>query len=138
MKSIRLFILLLIFSVLVACDKQVPANKYIMVTSLSSDGEYAITTSLAKQAILWNIKNKTYKIIATNANIYSAYFIKHSNDFIYQNDKTNIVYVKNIEGKTIKIIKPGFPTYGEVLTSDLQSYYAVDVKDQIYSIKKTK
>ena len=81
---------------------------------------------------MWDIENKTHKIIANKANIYSAYFIKHTHDFIYQSNKNNEVFVKNVNGKTVENFKLHFPTYGEVMTSDLKHYFASDQNFNIY------
>jgi len=105
---------------------------HIMVVSVSSDGNYAISTDLYQHAILWNLKEKKYKLVAKNINVYSAYFVKHTDDFMYQNDKSNEVIIENIKGKIIKRLNPGFPTYGEVITSDLQNYFASDDNYNIY------
>lgn len=110
----------------------------VMVTSVSTDGDYAITTGLQKGCILWDLNNHTYKIISKDANIYSAYFIKHSDDFMYQNDKTNEVIIENVNGKIIKQFNPGFPTYGEVISTDLNHYYATDADWNLYSINNGK
>lgn len=105
-----------------------------MVISLSSDGNYAISTNTNQQAILWDIKDKTYRVIANNANIYSAYFIKNTNDFIYQDNKTNDVIVENTNGQIIKQFNPGFPTYGEVMTSNLTTWIGSDEQYQLFKI----
>jgi len=105
-----------------------------MVVSLSSDGNYAIATNTNKQAVLWNLKKHSYTIVFKDANIYSAYFIKNTNDFIYQNDKTNEVVVENTDGKVIKTFNPGFPTYGEALTSNLNIYAAANEELSVYKI----
>ena len=97
-----------------------------MILSVSTDGHYAISTNSSKQAVLWNIKDKDYKIISNNANIYSAYFVKNTNNFIYQDDKTNEVILENINGTVIKKLNPGFATYGEVMTSDLNTWIGSD------------
>jgi len=115
-------------------NNKIPFTSGVMVTSVSTDGDYTVTSNLGRQLILWNIKDKTKKIISTDANIYSAYFIKNTDDFIWQNDKTNTVYVENVKGEILKSFNPGFPTYGEVMTSDLKNYFASDVKWNVYKI----
>src|SRR5262245_14541862 len=70
-----------------------------MVVSVSSDGNYAVSSHLNGELVLWDIKNKTRKIITNNANIYSAYFIKNSNQFMWQDDTTDKVFVEDINGK---------------------------------------
>jgi len=115
----------------------------VMVASVSSDGQYAITTDLKRMAVLWNLKRHSYKILDRKANIYSAYFIKNSNNFMWQHDTNNEVIIKNVNGKVIKKFNPGFPTYGQVITSDLEHYVAGDQDWALYlgysdTIKKIK
>ena len=54
------------------------------LVSVSSDGHYAVSSNLANQIVLWDLQKHTYKIVAHHANSYSAYFIKHSNYFMWQ------------------------------------------------------
>jgi WD40 repeat protein len=135
----KIFIMLTVFAT-VSCAAEgrqsVPdyMKPHIMVVSVSSDGNYAITTDLYKHAVLWNLKAHTYKIIAKDANVYSAYFIKHTDDYMYQGDANNVVIVKNVKGKIIKQFNPGFATYGEVMTSNLQTYIAADQEFNVYKI----
>lgn len=70
-----------------------------MVISLSSDGRYAVSSNLNNQIILWDIKKHHYKIISNNGNCYSAYFIKHSHNFMWQslskhNFKVGVYYTR--------------------------------------------
>ena len=102
-----------------------------MVVSVSTDGHYAISSNEDKTIILWNLNNHSYRVVGTNANIYSAYFIPHSHKFIWQ-DLNNIVHVQNVKGKQLKHFH-NFPTYGEVMTSDLKHYFASDVDWNLYS-----
>ena len=104
-----------------------------MVVSVSSDGNYAVSSNINRQLVLWDIKNKTHKIITTNANIYSAYFIKKSHKFMWQDADTNEVNVANTNGKILFSLNPGFPTFGQVMTSDLRYYFASDKDWSIYS-----
>jgi hypothetical protein len=102
------------------------------VTSVSTDGNYAITTNDNRYAILWNIKNKTHKIISDDANIYSAYFIKNTHYFMWQ-DLDNIVHIRSVDGKKIKSFQLSYPTYGQVMTSDLKHYIASDQAWNLFS-----
>ncbi len=54
------------------------------LVSVSSDGHYAVTSNLANQIILWDLINHTQKVISSHANSYSAYFIKNSPYFMWQ------------------------------------------------------
>ena len=109
-----------------------------MVLSLSSDGNYVISSDLSQHVVLWNIKKRTYKIIASHANIYSVYFVKHSHDFIYQSNKSNKVFVVDINGRILKTFRMPFPTYGEVMTSNLKHYFAADQNFNVYQRKLNK
>ncbi len=108
-----------------------------MVISVSSDGHYAIATNTNKQAILWDLQKHSYKIIWKDANIYSAYFIKNTIDFMFQDDKTNDVYIEDVTGNIIKKFNPGIATFGELATSDLKSYFASDRWFQLYKTDLT-
>jgi WD40 repeat protein len=104
----------------------------IIVASVSSDGLYAITTGLGKYAILWDIKNKRYKILDDDANIYSAYFVRHSNKFMWQHDSNNEVIIEDLAGKKILAFK-AVPTYSHIITSDLKHYFTNDENWFIYA-----
>lgn len=104
----------------------------IFVLSISSDGNYVVSTDDNRQAILWNLKNQTWKILDNKANVYSAYFIKNSNNYMWQHDVNNEVIIKNIEGKTIKKFNPRFPTYGQIITNDLKKYFATNDEWDVY------
>ena len=142
----RLRLFLIIASVLLlligfnACSSSDSKRRYkgdeVMVTSLSSDGRFAITTNANRHAYLWNLKQHTQKQLKTYpVNIYSAYFIKDTQQFIIQNDKTNQVKVENTQGKTIKTFNPGFPSYGEVISKDLKHYYASDEHYNVFKFE---
>lgn len=96
-----------------------------MVVSISSDGAYAISSHMGKKLILWDITNKKAKIIAKNVNIYSAYFIKKTHLFMWQ-DLNNKVIIQNVDGKIIQSFL-FLPTYGQAITSDLKHYFASDI-----------
>lgn len=138
-KKIRKVLILLCCLLLTACTGKPPANSAgrIMVLSISSDGKYVISSSVSQHIVLWNIPQKAYQIIAGGANIYSAYFIKNTDDFIYQDDRSNKVYVMNVHGKTLKILNPGFPTYGEVLTANLNNYFAANVHNEVFNLRNS-
>ena len=121
------------------CDKNrnsVPEymKPEIMVLNVSTDGNYAVSSDLYQHIVLWNLKDKTYKIVAKNANVYSAYFIKNSDNFMYQSNKDNEVYVENVNDQIVKTFNPGFTTYGQAITSNLNFYIGIDDEDQIFTI----
>ncbi len=102
-----------------------------MVVSVSSDGNYAVSSNTNKKFVLWNIKDKKAKVISTKANPYSAYFIKNTDDFMWQ-DLNDFVHVQDVNGKEILKFH-NFTTYGQVMTSDLQHYFASNKNWGIYS-----
>lgn len=136
---VKLFVFSLILMLVYALEfylwpSMTKNEAYAMMVSISSDGKYAISTHINRFAILWDLKQHRYKIISRSANIYSAYFIKHSDNFIWQNNYNHKVYVENIQGKILKILHPGFATYGEVLSTDLNHYFAVDEESALFEI----
>ena len=68
----------------------------VYVLSLSTDGNYAISTNTGRTAILWDLKNHKKKTLDRTANIYSAYFIKNSDNFMWQHDTDNEVIIENV------------------------------------------
>lgn len=123
---------------LTACgDSNRAPSDLNMVISVSSNGHYAIATNTNQQAILWDLQKHSYKIIWKDANIYSAYFIKNTDDFMFQDDKTNDVYIEDVNENIIKKFNPGIATFGELATSDLKSYFASDRWFQLYKTDLT-
>ncbi|MGE3920488.1 MAG: hypothetical protein AB7F64_06045, partial [Gammaproteobacteria bacterium] len=76
--------------------------------------------------ILWDALNHSKKILNRHANIYSAYFIKNSDLYMWQSELNKKVYVSNLKNKVIKEFNPGFYVYSHIVTSDLQYYIASD------------
>ncbi len=110
----------------------------VMVTSVSSDGHYAVTSDSLKRIILWDLQRHKARLIANKANIYSAYFIKHSDKFIWQDLAHNRVYVEDVQGHIIKSFQPGFPSYGQVMSTDLKYYIASDIDFNLFVISQDK
>lgn len=123
-----LIIFLLVFASMAYAGEQTTS---IMVLSVSSDGKYVVSSDLKKRIILWNIPDKTFKVISKNGNIYSAYFIKNTDDFMWQN-LDDFVHVQNVNGAELLSFH-NFPVYGQVMTPDLQHYFASDVDWALYS-----
>lgn len=96
-----------------------------MVVSISSDGRFAISSHRDNRLLLWDLKTQKKDLISTTANIYSAYFIRHSDKFIWQ-DLNNTVFVQNIGGKIIESFSH-LATYGQVMSSDLSNYFSSDI-----------
>jgi WD40 repeat protein len=103
----------------------------VMMLSVSSDGQYAVSSHLNGEIILWDITKHSKKLIARHANIYSAYFIKHSHWLMWQ-DINNIVHIQDINGKSILQFQNRFPVYGQVMSNDLTQYFTSDEYWNLY------
>lgn len=134
-KEIAAIAFILIFAVvgIKFCFDKYYAIGPAVVVSISSDGQYIISSHSKSAVVLWNIKDKSKQIISREANIFSAYFIRGGHDFMWQ-DTNNIVRVQNFDGKNLKTVKTFrvFPTYGHVMTTDLSHYIASDNNWSIY------
>lgn len=100
--------------------------------SLSSDGNYAITSHDNGDVFLWNIVQHKKKLLARHANPFGAYFIKHSHNFMWQ-DKNNKVHIQNIYGENIIDFTLNYAVYGHVMTTDLRHYIASDGGWNLYA-----
>ncbi|MSP53972.1 MAG: hypothetical protein EXR81_07035 [Gammaproteobacteria bacterium] len=112
-------------------DNQTGGN--IMITSLSSDAHYAITTDDKDYAILWDLQKHTKKIISRDADAYSAYWIKSTPYYMWQNWKTKIIYVTDVNsGQDIKTFHPNFIVFGQAMSADLKYNVASDIDWNIW------
>ncbi len=101
-----------------------------MVVCVSDDGRYAVSSHRERELVLWDIQQRTHEVISNNANIYSAYFIQGRDAFLWQ-DLEDVVRVQSVEGKVLESFEH-FPTYGHVISADLQTYLASDVDWGLY------
>ncbi|GGE51690.1 hypothetical protein GCM10011533_00010 [Streptosporangium jomthongense] len=98
----------------------------IMSASVSSSGAFALTAHKDQKLILWDLKAHNRKIISREANIYSAYFIKNRDVFLWQ-DLDNVVTGQTTNGVTQTAFELDKPTYGHLMTQDLSTYYYSDI-----------
>jgi WD40 repeat protein len=110
----------------------------VSTLSLSTDGRYVVSIHHGKFLVLWDLKNKTRKILSNDANIYSAQFIANSHQFMWQDIATDTVHIQTVDGKSIKTFKPGFPIYSHLMSTDLQNYLAADIDWSVYTFQKDK
>jgi hypothetical protein len=110
------------------------ASSNIMVLSLSTDAHYAVSTDDDGHVYLWDLQKQTDQKIADNANPFSAYWIKGTDYFMWQNQDSNIVTVQDTTGKTIKIFNPKIQSYGSILSKNLALYLAADHDWNIYVV----
>ncbi len=123
MLSRLLFIFTAIFVALAGCNAKSASSGRIsyanigavQVLDVSDDGHWAISTHDSRHAILWNIEQKTYRLVSADANIFSAGFIPNSHQYIWQ-DLNGRVHVADINGKEVRRFR-NFPVYGHALTA---------------------
>ncbi|WP_242649542.1 WD40 repeat domain-containing protein, partial [Rodentibacter pneumotropicus] len=82
------------------------------------------------ELVLWDLTKKEKKLLAKNANPYSAYFIPDSHEFMWQ-DSNNVVHIQNIEGKEI-LQFPHFKTEGQAISADKSFYLSADEWGKFY------
>lgn len=129
--SYSIFALILLLFIVILYSSSSQRTSVAMIVSVSSDGKYVVSSHLNGEIILWNISNHTQKLIATHANIYSAYFIKNSDWFMWQ-DQHNKVHIQDINGNSILQFQNPFPVYGQVMSYDLKNYFASDESWNLY------
>jgi WD40 repeat protein len=118
-------ILIIIFSFFYYRSQQNGGN--VMITSLSSDGHYAITTDDKDYAILWNLQKHTKKIISRNADAYSAYWIKGTPYYMWQNWKTKVIHVTDVvTGQDVRQMHPNFIVFSQAMSANLKYNVASD------------
>ncbi|BCR03111.1 hypothetical protein DESUT3_01800 [Desulfuromonas versatilis] len=133
----KLFCLFAIFSFL-GCQRSDAGKKAsegfsqrAIVVSVSSDGRHALSSHQDHRLVLWDLESRTKATISDQSNIYSAYFIKGTDTFIWQ-DLDDVVHVQRSTGETVKTFSH-FPTYGHVMGKDLKTYFSSDQDWNIFS-----
>ncbi|OOF53539.1 hypothetical protein BKK56_11365 [Rodentibacter genomosp. 2] len=126
MKLLHLFTLIILSFFTIGCNSM----SGVVSLGVSSDGKYAISAHGKDELVLWDLTKKEKKLLAKNANPYSAYFIPDSHEFIWQ-DNNNIVHIQNVEGKEISQF-PHFKTEGQIISSDKSFYLSADEWGKFY------
>ena len=103
----------------------------VMSSGVSDSGRYAITAHKDNSLILWDLQNKKWQIMHTNANVYSAQFIPDAHAFLWQ-DLNDKVTAETIEGRNLLTFQH-FPTYGHAISSDLKTYLSADKDWNIFA-----
>ncbi len=96
----------------------------VVVVSVSSDGRFALSSHLDNRIVLWNLERKEKTLVSDNANIYSAYFVRGAELFLWQ-DIGDVVHIQGVSKEEFDSF-PHFPTYGHVLSADLKHYVSCD------------
>lgn len=108
-----------------ACESEDSAPQgQVMSLSISSNGDYIVSAHLTKNLRIWDVAAHRQRRVADDANIYSAYFVRRRNAYLWQ-DLKNIVRVQTVGGKVLKKFEH-FATYGHVVSTALETYVAAN------------
>lgn len=101
----------------------------VLSLGVSSDGRYVISAHAGRDAdrhkpigklVLWDIEKKEKKVLAENANAFSAAFVPDSHEFIWQDDK-NVMHIQDVNGKEIDSF-PHFQVKTHIISADKTFY----------------
>ena len=123
---LKLFFLFGLLISTVGCS----ATSGVAALEVSSDGQYIITAHGRDELVLWDVAKKEKKLLAKNANPYSAYFIPDSHEFMWQ-DTNNVVHIQDVNGQEIKQFSH-FETEGHIITADKSFYLSADTWGKLY------
>jgi WD-40 repeat, putative len=123
---LKLFFLFGLLISTVSCS----ATSGVVSLGVSSDGQYIITAHGRDELVLWDVAKKEKKLLAKNANPYSAYFIPGSHEFMWQ-DTNNVVHIQDVNGQEIKQFSH-FETEGHIITADKSFYLSADTWGKLY------
>ncbi|MBI41898.1 MAG: hypothetical protein CMI11_00005, partial [Oceanospirillales bacterium] len=101
-----------------------------MSAAVSTSGRYIITAHQDHSLILWDLKKKTWDTLSTRANIYSAAVVPDRDAILWQ-DLDNRVVVQTVAGDEL-LRFDHFPTYGHVISSDLNTYLSADQQWNVF------
>ncbi len=132
-------IVILFLSVLGVVFYQYNRTDPIISLSVSTDGRYVISAHAPRksdlyfpkgQLTLWDIEKKEKKILADNANAYSASFIPDSHEFMWQDDK-KVVHIQNIDGQELEKFNH-FWVAGHLMSADKSFYLSTNEYGELY------
>ena len=93
---IAIGLLVSVIVVLLVWFSSLQTGGHVMMAGVSSNGDYAITTDDKDYAILWDLKAHKKHIVSRHADAYSAYWIKQTPYYLWQNYKTKVIHVTNV------------------------------------------
>lgn len=133
LKTSFLALLLCILFGLTACGTLTPSTNAgpVMAVGVSDDGRYAISSHRDNRLILWSLEEESYREIADDANIYSAFFVPKRDAFLWQ-DLNDQVRVQSVDGEVLKTFDH-FPTYGHAIDSTFEKYLSSDDRWNLFS-----
>jgi len=100
-------------------------DEQITSLGLSSDGHYVISVDNKGLVVLWDLEKKSKKLLDQKGNIYSAFFIKNTDKFMWQNYETNDIYIKNTDNSLIKNFNVPGLVNSHGIGSDLHYYVTI-------------
>ncbi|WP_423841537.1 WD40 repeat domain-containing protein [Actinobacillus equuli] len=114
----------------------------VLSLGISSDGRYVISAHAGRDAdrhkpvgklVLWDIEKQEKKVLAENANAFSAAFVPDSQEFIWQDDK-NVVHIQDVSGKEVNTF-PHFQVKTHIISADKSFYLSSNEEShgQLYS-----
>jgi len=104
-----------------------------MSVSVSQDGRYVVSAHRDRNLYLWDLHEKKRQQVSDQANIYSAYFAKGLDVYLWQ-DLDNVVRLQKIYGEEVASFKH-IPTYGHVINADGTVYVS---SDENYALRMRK
>lgn len=116
--------ILIAFIIAIAAGTLGVAYGPIMAVDVSDDGRYVISSHRSNHLVLWNIEEERHKVLSSDANIYSAYFVPGQRTFLWQ-DLNDSVRVQSTDGEVLKQF-PHFPTYGHAMDTSLTHYLSAN------------
>ncbi|MDG2961362.1 WD40 repeat domain-containing protein [Bisgaard Taxon 10/6] len=108
----------------------------VLSLSVSSDGRYVISAHAGRDAdrhkpigklVLWDIEKKEKKVLAKNANAFSAAFVPDSHEFMWQDEK-NVVHIQDVNGKEINSF-PHFQVKTHIISADKTFYLSSNMEN---------
>ena len=103
----------------------------VMSLGVSESGRYVVSAHRDNKLIIWDLQEKQWNTLSGKANLYSAYFVPGQNAFLWQ-DTDNTVTAQTVDGDVLKQFQH-FPTYGHVISGDLDTYLAADEYWNVFS-----
>ncbi len=113
----------------------------VISLAVSTDGRYVISIHSTreyfpflpeKQLVLWDIEKKEKKVLAKNANVFSAAFVPDSHEFMWQDSK-NVVHIQNVDGQEISSFSH-FKVKTHIISADKTFYLSSNMEShgQLY------
>ncbi len=95
-----------------------------MAVSVASDGRYAVSSHEDNELVLWDIERRTSRVLATDANVYSARFVPQRELILWQG-LDDEVRISRLDGSVVEHFSAP-PAYSHAISADLQTYLASD------------